>query len=373
MAENPSYLAYHEPTIATILNLAGFLFALNLVNSLLDRLFYCGLIGQLFIGILWGVPGAKWLTEDTQIVIQQLGYLGLIALVYEGGLSVSFSSLRANIALSVIVAATGIAVPMGLSFVLMSLLSATAFQAFAAGAALSATSLGTTFTILLTTGLMKTRLGVVTTSAAMMDDVVGLVMVQVITNLGGTGEFDALTVVRPIVVSIGFVVGLVLLCAFVLGPLLKRVLSMKKRLPAFVKTFGFAFLSHTCVLFGIVAGATYAGASSLLAAYLAGATISWFDETSGIAAGDEPAEQPTKIEMRDMSSDPPETRRASSVRIASSSTASDEEVVDSNSPPVEVPTGELVYERYYKDPVNRILKPLFFVSFPLLPDFSYFI
>jgi hypothetical protein len=79
--------AYQEPSIATILNQTGFLVALNLVNFCLDKVLYCGLIGQLFIGVLWGTPGAKWLDRETEAVIQQLGYLGLIMLVYEGELN----------------------------------------------------------------------------------------------------------------------------------------------------------------------------------------------------------------------------------------------------------------------------------------------
>lgn len=86
MTENGSdaAFAYHEPPITTTLNLTGFLVVLNLVNVCLDRILYCGLIGQLFIGILWGTPGAKWLNREAETVIQQLGYLGLIMLVYEG-------------------------------------------------------------------------------------------------------------------------------------------------------------------------------------------------------------------------------------------------------------------------------------------------
>jgi Kef-type K+ transport system membrane component KefB len=84
MAASQAALAYEEPSIAVILNLAGLLLALNLLNSFLDKFLYCGLIGQLFIGILWGTPGAQWLDRKTETVIQQLGYLGLIMLVYEG-------------------------------------------------------------------------------------------------------------------------------------------------------------------------------------------------------------------------------------------------------------------------------------------------
>lgn len=79
-----SSLPYQEPDIVTILIQVGFLLALNLVNSALNKLVYCGLVGQLFIGIAWGVPGASWLDLNVQLVIQKLGYLGLILLVYEG-------------------------------------------------------------------------------------------------------------------------------------------------------------------------------------------------------------------------------------------------------------------------------------------------
>jgi hydrogenase/urease accessory protein HupE len=84
MAADSASLPYQEPDIVTILIQAGFLLALNLVNSALDKLVYCGLVGQLFIGIAWGVPGANWLSQNVQQVIQQLSYLGLILLVYEG-------------------------------------------------------------------------------------------------------------------------------------------------------------------------------------------------------------------------------------------------------------------------------------------------
>lgn len=127
---------------------------------------------------------------------------------------------------------------MGLSFVLMHLLAATPLQAFAAGAALCSTSIGTTFTILSTTGLSKTRLGVVLGSAAMMDDVMGLVMVQIISNLGGalsSASFDPVVVIRPILVAFGFAVGLVLICRFVVAKAVRSI-QEKKSLNASAKS-----------------------------------------------------------------------------------------------------------------------------------------
>ena len=273
-------LPYHDPSIKTILILSSFLLLLNTVNHILDYLLYCGLVGQVLIGIAFGTPGAKWLDEGTEKVIMQLGYLGLIFLVYEGGLNTNFKSLKANAAISILVASTGVCLPIAFAFCLRSLASATSLQAFAAGAALCSTSLGTTMSILSSSGLSDTRLGTVLMSAAMMDDVVGLVLVQVISKLGlGSSSFHAITVVRPVVVSIGLALFVFLTCLYLVKPLssliddlgLSAVMRVMQKQPDEA-----ALLAHAALLFGSVAAASYAGTSNLFAAYLAGASISWY-------------------------------------------------------------------------------------------------
>lgn len=131
-------LPYHEPGLENILVLATFLLALTPVNAVL--------------------------------------------VVFEGGMASSLPTMRRNLALSF-----GVAAPMGLSFLL---------GLVAAAAALCSTSPGTTLTVLSTSGLASTRLGSVPTTAAMMDDVVGLVMVQIVSaglggDGGGTGDIAA--------------------------------------------------------------------------------------------------------------------------------------------------------------------------------------
>ena len=84
VSQSTASLPYHEPGIVTILVLTSFLLLLNVINAALDRLLYCGLLGQVLVGIAWGTPGAKWLTASLQETVVQLGYLGLILLVYEG-------------------------------------------------------------------------------------------------------------------------------------------------------------------------------------------------------------------------------------------------------------------------------------------------
>lgn len=70
-----------------ILVLTGFLLLLNGVNNFLDSILYCGLVGQVLVGILFGTPGAKLLSDTVETTVSNLGYLGLILLVYEGDIN----------------------------------------------------------------------------------------------------------------------------------------------------------------------------------------------------------------------------------------------------------------------------------------------
>lgn len=68
----------------------------------------------------------------------------------------------------------GIGLPIALSFMLQELAGASPLQAFSTGAALCSKSLGTTLTILGTSGPTNTGLGTALTTAAILDDVVCL-------------------------------------------------------------------------------------------------------------------------------------------------------------------------------------------------------
>lgn len=77
-------LSYHETDIVTILIFSSFILLLNVLNFALDKTLYCGLIGQILLGVAYGTPGASWLSIESQNVVMQLGYIALILIVYEG-------------------------------------------------------------------------------------------------------------------------------------------------------------------------------------------------------------------------------------------------------------------------------------------------
>ena len=217
-----------------------------------------------------------------------------------GGMSSSISNLKALLPLSVAIALTGLLTPIALSFVLIPLDSFAPLHAFAAGSALSSTSLGTVLAVLQpsTIGfdLRKTKFGTALLSAAVMDDIVAFILVKVLSILGTSGETSSSylggSIGRAIGVTIGMGIVLFALARWVLGPGFIWLKSNEKLMNA---TWGGErlFLILMAVLFiGMVAAAGYGGTSPLYGAYIAGLAVAYLsdiesEETKLAQPGDE--------------------------------------------------------------------------------------
>ena len=287
--------------------------------------------------------------------------------------------------LSISVATTGIVLPIALSFSFLGLAEASPLQAFAAGAALCSTSLGTTFTVLRTSGLIDSRLGTVLSSAAMLDDVVGLVMVQVISNLNiDTSGFNAIVVVRPIAVSIGLVLVIIVVARFLVFPVLSYLLRKVTTAPEalfsrFVRCRESELALQLGILLVLITAASFAGTSNLFAAYLAGASISWWYERmapksaspppSGIASAEIMPTSRSRLDLPE-SSEPEgllaETVSNEPTAVSPTSTPIAEDSLGNES------SATAIYHHYLSAPVQTLLTPFFFVSYyhPGIPNFG---
>ncbi|KJA23843.1 hypothetical protein HYPSUDRAFT_65961 [Hypholoma sublateritium FD-334 SS-4] len=253
------------------------------------------IIVPLLLGTLFGpsITSNAILSTSTQCTLINIGYIGLILLIFEAGVSLDPASLklmRDNAALSTLVALTGALVPIALSMGLgMSAYGYGGLQAFASGASLASTSLGTTLALLAPTStasvtseiekertpdmdLRRTRVGCVLVCAALLDDILGLVIAGIIPGLAQTGTGDSSNVqwpviVRPILVSVAFGLGTPL-AAMGLRWVIHRFISKSTPRPQFLLLF------IILVLTAFVAGSGYAGTSELFGAYLAGAFVS---------------------------------------------------------------------------------------------------
>ncbi|OGM49010.1 CPA2 familytransporter [Aspergillus bombycis] len=273
------FLPYHEPGIVEILIIISFFFFLSLAEWVSAKVLRAGIIGQIAVGIIYGVPLANILEWNWQQTFLALGYVGLILIIFEGGLGARLDLLKENLVVSTIGAATGVCFPIGLSYLLLYLgYGYGAVETFIIGAALSATSLGTTFAVISsaskTVDLAQTRVGSVLVSAAVIDDVVGLVLSSIISDLGKLSNSDAnlgWIIGRPIVASVAMAILTPLVTKFLFAPIFRKYIE-----------FHFARYDHisniilmTLVLCAFISIAAYTGTSVLFGAFLAGTFLSY--------------------------------------------------------------------------------------------------
>ncbi|KAJ7016237.1 Cation/H+ exchanger [Mycena alexandri] len=268
-------IPYTTPQFPLILTVSSFLSLINVAEAVFARFINAGLLGSLCMGILFGPEISSILSEAIQSTFITLGYIGLLLIVFEAGLSTNISLFFDNILLSCAIAISGMILPVALSMLLLCFgFGYPPLQAFAAGAALSSTSLGTTLTVL-QPEYRQTRTGTVLMAAALLDDIGGLVIAGILAQLASYGASSTpipwYIVVRPILVSFGFGFG-VPFFAFISRYIIDRAKVLQKW-GLFAPNFQLFILVVT--LSGFVAGAKYAGTSELFGGYLAGAYLAY--------------------------------------------------------------------------------------------------
>ncbi|CAN0484591.1 unnamed protein product [Ectocarpus sp. 12 AP-2014] len=141
------------------------------------------IIGQIAGGLVVG-PALLDLIPHAE-AFKLLGKLGVMILVVESGLAVDIQDIRQFGARASLAAATGVLLPTVLSFALYSgVLGAGWKAAFAVGAALSPTSLGFSAQLLGEVGQLTTPIGQLICTAAVIDDVLSLLLLAEVQALG---------------------------------------------------------------------------------------------------------------------------------------------------------------------------------------------
>ncbi|PRP89080.1 hypothetical protein PROFUN_01800 [Planoprotostelium fungivorum] len=267
-----------EPSVTSLLILLSFLLTLNLSRVFFDTFLCAGIIGELIVGMIYGTPLLNLLGGDWQTAFQALGYLGLISIVFEGGLRTDIQLAKKNIGLSTCIAAVGIIFPICISILLLHVaFGYTVLQGFAAGAALSSTSLGTTFSILSGANMSKTRMGTALVSAALIDDIIGLILAQTVHGLGDHHVSLAWTISRPLLASFVLLLVTWFLLRFLFVPHTARLFHFARVPKPYNEWIATVILFSTLVFF--LAASSYGGTSNLLGAFLAGISISMVESS----------------------------------------------------------------------------------------------
>ena len=180
------------------------LVAAKVAAEVSERIGVPAVVGEIVAGIIVGPSLLDFVGQDE--VLRVLGELGVILLLLEVGLEMDLRELGAVGRASLSVATVGVVVPFvagiptGLAF------GMDGQEALFVGAALTATSVGITARVFgdlraLATVEARTVLG-----AAVADDVMGLVILTVVTRIVAEGSVSFLSLAWIIIVAVGFLV-----------------------------------------------------------------------------------------------------------------------------------------------------------------------
>lgn len=196
-------------------------------------------------------------------IIDTLSEIGVVILLFEIGLESDLAELLRVGPQAAAVAVIGVAVPfLAGTLGLLYLFHVPTIPAVFAGAALTATSIGITARVLAELQKLTSPEGQVIIGAAVLDDVLGIIILAVVAGLAKTGEVDLADIGLIIVSAIVFLVGSIVL-GRLLSPYFVALLNnLRTRgnplLPALVLAFLLAYVGQVIHLEAIL-GAFAAG------------------------------------------------------------------------------------------------------------------
>ena len=197
--------------------------------------------------------------------------------MFSSGLETKLDDLKHSGLAATVIATAGVIVPM-----LFGTLGALAFthgyseythdkllNGIFVGAILAATSVGITVETLKELGKLNGKVGQTIVSAAVIDDVIGIIALSIVTSLKGSGSEEILSTLLKAVGFFALAVGL--------GILLRLYFKWEERkFPHKRRTSIFAFAM--CFFYAFIAEKF--GIASITGAYLAGIMLSGLDDTS---------------------------------------------------------------------------------------------
>jgi len=180
------------------------LLAAKLAAELAERARLPAVVGEIIAGILIG-PSALALVHGDDVV-RTLGELGVILLLFDVGLEMDLGELAAVGRAAITVACIGVVLPFAAGAGVGAALGMSGKEALFVGAALTATSVGITARVFgdlrsLATIEARTVLG-----AAVADDVIGLVILTVVSRIASTGAPSIANVVSTVGIAVAFLV-----------------------------------------------------------------------------------------------------------------------------------------------------------------------
>jgi len=228
---------HHPEVFVFLLSLAVLLGGARLFGEVANRLGWPAVVGEIVAGVVIGktvlgrvAPGAfRWLFPDgpPRTLLQGYTTVAVVLLLVVAGLEIDLSMLRRSGRAVLLTSALGALIPFVLGYGSGLLLPAQyladpsrrGLHAAFLGIALAISALPVITRTLLDLGLMKSEIGMLVLSSAVVDDLTGWICFSVLAReFGARGATDA----RSLAISVGLILGFVVLTLAVVRPIVDR-------------------------------------------------------------------------------------------------------------------------------------------------------
>ncbi len=276
-----SAIAYFE----ILLPLALILLCTKLFSLLGKKIGLPQVVGMLIAGILLGfikyIPNQNIFTQSTIEGLSFLAKIGVILIMFSAGLETDLKQFKTSGLPSVLITILGVLFPLGLGF-----LVASAFNGgfnvsqhqiitnLFYGAILAATSVSITVAALKELGKLNTKVGTSIVAAAILDDIIGVVLLSLFISLDKGNGLDGIGI--AIGKMIGFFAAAIAV-GFVAHIILKHYLKRHPEHHRRIPIIGFAM-----AFFFAYAAEEWFGVADITGAYVAGIMLSTLTESAYI-------------------------------------------------------------------------------------------
>ena len=235
----------------------------KLMAEVFERMNQPGIVGEILAGVLIGPSVLGWMAPNE--FLSALSDLGAMFLLFRVGLEVKSSELLKVGGTATLVACCGVVVPFLMGWGILTLWGEPSNEAIFVGASMVATSVGITAQVLSAKGLLHTISSKIILAAAVIDDVLGLLVLAVVSSLThGKLDFLALGLTAFMAVAFTFVVA-----KWGTQTMDRVVPHVGKRLRMGEAQFAMAM----SLLFALSLLAVYTGVAAIVGAFLAGLAL----------------------------------------------------------------------------------------------------
>ncbi|MGI8992511.1 MAG: cation:proton antiporter, partial [Bryobacteraceae bacterium] len=228
-----------------------------------ERLNQPGIVGEIIAGVLIGPSVFGWLAPSE--FLSAMSDIGAMFLLFRVGLEVKSSELMKVGGTALLVACSGVVVPFIMGVAIMRYWGAGVNEAIFVGASLVATSVGITAQVLSAKGLLHEVSSKVILAAAVIDDVLGLLVLAVVSSLTH-GRFDVLQLSLTALLATGFTVIVAKWGSTAMGRVLPRMHETLRAAEA-------RFVVALSLLFALAVLAVSTGVAAIVGAFLAGLAL----------------------------------------------------------------------------------------------------